>query len=156
MAFSGLYGDLPSAKDDDKKTGGSWAGSGHLAPTKRPAGLGPPPSVLRATAGGRGRGREGPPPVAAGRGRGPGPVVVAGDTAPVLVSASPVLAASAAMPSIHDQGGAAAAAGASLGQDLHEEYDPARPNDYEQVRKERERQRRCGGASVQTTHSTEL
>jgi hypothetical protein len=142
--FSGLYGNLPQAKDDEKKTAGSWAGSGLLAPNKRPGGMAPPPSVLRAAAGGRGRGREGPPAVAPGRGggRGPGPAAVSSGDAAVLVPAAGPAAAAAA-----GQDGAAAVIAAasgtmSLGQDLKEEYDPARPNDYEAVRKERERQRK--------------
>ena len=155
--FSGLYGDLPQAKDEDKKAAGSWAGSGLMAPAKRTAAMAPPPSVLRA-AGGRGRGREGPPPVAPGRGagsggRGPSPAAAAAggtpkaaavaaaaaDTTPVLASAAVAAqqASSAAAAIL-----AAATGGMSLGQDLKEEYDPVRPNDYEQVRKERERLRK--------------
>lgn len=37
----------------------------------------------------------------------------------------------------------------SLGQNLKDEYDPARPNDYEQVRKERERLRREAEAEAE-------
>lgn len=144
----GLYGDLPSAKDDAEKKAGSWAGSGLMAPSKRTSGLGPPPSVLRAAAGGRGRGREGPGAVAPGRGRGPGPVAPGpGVTSPRAVAAvSSVLASAAvlgAQPS-HDAGPAvvAASSGLGMGQDIKDEYDPARPNDYEQVCKDRERQRK--------------
>ncbi|RMZ54956.1 hypothetical protein APUTEX25_000473 [Auxenochlorella protothecoides] len=135
--FSGLYGDLPSAKGEDTKpSDGPWVGKGLVAPSSlnaRRAGPGasapmPPPSVLRA---GRGRGREGPGPVAPGRGgrggRGPGP----GPTAPpaeATSSAAAAIASAAPLP----QGSAPSVA---------DEYDPARPNDYESVRRAREAKR---------------
>ncbi|GAB4821508.1 hypothetical protein N2152v2_008554 [Parachlorella kessleri] len=160
--FSGLYGDLPQAKDEDKKAAGGWAGSGLMAPTKRTAAMAPPPSVLRA-AGGRGRGREGPPPVAGGRGggRGPGPAAAAASGTPkaaVIAAAAaaettPVLASAAAAAQQASSAAAAilaaATGGMSLGQDLKEEYDPTRPNDYEQVRKERERLRKEAEAEAE-------
>ncbi|KAL4855786.1 DNA-damage-repair/toleration protein [Chlorella vulgaris] len=151
MAFAGLYGDLPSAKDqpsddaDKEKKKEGWAGSGLFAPTnlggKRQAALAPP-SVLRAAAsgGGRGRGREGPPPVApGGRGGGRGSASRAEDGGSVLLAAAssgdgPITVTATAVPMLMP--------GISLGEDIKDEYDPSKPNDYDAVRRDRERQRR--------------
>ena len=51
MALSGLYGDLPEAKNNIRTGSGessSWSQTPKLAPTRRPSFFGPPASVLRA------------------------------------------------------------------------------------------------------------
>ncbi|KAL4427659.1 hypothetical protein ABPG75_001748 [Micractinium tetrahymenae] len=149
--MSGLYGGLPSARDAseeaakaEKKEG--WAGSGLFAPAtlaaKRAAAL-VPPAALR-TGGGRGRGREGPAPVApgrgssGGRGRGGAAGKVSDGGSMLLAAASsndgPITVTATAVPAVMP--------GMSLGEDIKEEYDPAKPNDYDAVRRAREQQRR--------------
>lgn len=146
-----MYGGLPSAREAseedakaEKKEG--WAGSGLFAPAnlaaKRAAAIAPP-AALRA-GGGRGRGREGPPPVAPGRGssagRGPsGSADKTRDGGSLLLAAAssndgPITITATAVPAVMP--------GMSLGEDIKEEYDPAKPNDYDAVRRAREQQRR--------------
>ncbi len=151
-----LYGDLPQAKkeaanSDAKPTAAKgWASTAaKLQPRKSSAPLAPPSSVLRA---GRG-GRHGGPPIVLGRGagRGPPPSIVpsaasagpaatsaprqeAGATAstsgPTIVVATPLLGPGGSL-FVGPAGGA-----------LLSEYDPAVPNDYEAVTRERERRRK--------------
>ncbi|KAL4444662.1 hypothetical protein ABPG77_002479 [Micractinium sp. CCAP 211/92] len=148
--MSGLYGGLPSARDGSEEAAKAerkdgWVGSGLFAPTtlaaKRAALV--PPAALRVS-GGRGRGREGPPPVVPGRGggsgRGPGGAAdKARDGGSVLLAAAnssdgPITVTATAVPAV--------VPGMSLGEDIKEEYDPAKPNDYDAVRRAREQQRR--------------
>ncbi len=117
-----LYGDLPQAKGEDtpslsKKT---WTTTNTLLPGRKPAGMTAPPSVLRAG----GRGRSGPAPVATLAGGRGGRGLGTGVLEPLTSTASPLQQA-----------------GSILGAGIVNEYDPAFPNDYEQVRKERERAR---------------
>jgi hypothetical protein len=108
----GLYGDLPAAKDagDAPEAKPSWTAglATQLKPAPRkPAVHGPPPATLRAA-----HARPAPPP--------PRPVVaVTTVTAP---SPSPAPAA-ASVPSL-------------LGSSA-DEYDPARPNSYEEAARQR-------------------
>lgn len=145
--FSGLYGDLPSAKDEEaKQPEGSWAGKGLVAPPSVSARRHPnmvpgmaPPSVLRA---GRGRGREGPGPVApgrggGGRGLGPGPVG-AGPSKPEPLDED----------SQRPDSSSAAGAASSAAFTVEDEYDPAKPNLYEDVRRIREAKRREAEAAA--------
>ncbi|GFH14581.1 uncharacterized protein HaLaN_10666 [Haematococcus lacustris] len=106
----GLYGDLPQAKNSNSDAG-AWSAVPKLQPQlRKPAVLTPPPSVLRAAAGrgaGRGGGRGGPGPVA------PAAAVAAPEApAPTQPSVAP---SSGIFPSVND------------------EYDPMRPNDYEEA-----------------------
>lgn len=146
-----LYGDLPQAKDDAAGPNKGWASSASkLQPSlRKPSGiLAPPPSLLRA--GGRGPGPAGrtlPSPAGrgtgGGRGSGPSPVAVA----------SPAGAAAPSSSSGNDTGDTSGASGGPIvvsaltffsthGEPIDDEYDPSRPNDYEDVLRERERKRR--------------
>ena len=157
-----LYGDLPQAKDSDStpasgdsKPATAWAA--HLrAPPRRPTQLTAPPSVLRA-------GKYAPPPPSAchlqhldgtppqrwvrvetrllitltGRGRG------AGRGRDLSSGPQPSAEASSSGSGAHSQPAAPAASLFSTGgtKPLVNEYDPAKPNDYEAIRAERERLR---------------
>ena len=114
----GLYGDLPAAKDAGdapaEASKPSWATglAAQLKPAPRkPAVHGPPPAALRAA-----HARVAPPPQ-------PRPA-----------------AASAATPATATPGPApapAAAAGPSLSAAVADEYDPARPNSYDEAARQR-------------------
>jgi len=138
-----LYGDLPQAKDD---TGGqpAWAAAAKkLQPLPRKAAGLAPPSVMRSGRGGRG---AGPAPVSlpAGRGRGSG---ASGGGAPITVKAEaaadgPSTSGLGSLASTIAPGPITVTASAPVpsnslfavdGQDLAEEYDPSKPNDYEAV-----------------------
>jgi hypothetical protein len=103
-----------------------------------------PPSVLR----GRGRGREGPGPVPApagrgGRGRGAPAAAAAAAVDLSGAAPSPLLGAgtSGEITVFASSAAAVSSGGLSFDRAIHEEYDPGRPNDYEDVRKQREQQR---------------
>eukprot|EP00798_Chlamydomonas_sp_ICE-L_P030085 gene30085-35046_t len=116
-----LFGDLPQAKDE---TGGepkkqmSWSSSSLMQPVIRKPGsqLGPPPSVLMRGSG-RGQGPSGRGGIAGGRGLGRGSIEqsASGDAAGPTSSAIPT-----------------SVSASSIFGSVNEEYDPARPNDYEE------------------------
>ncbi|WIA42186.1 hypothetical protein OEZ86_009449 [Tetradesmus obliquus] len=138
-----LYGDLPSAKDDDagdvKPIKGWVASAQKLQPSwKKPGSVLAPPSVTR---GGRGP-AGGRTPTAAGRGggRGPPPASLPAAANIVNIHASP-----AGQQHHHQQqqrGSAFSFFTAANGQALQDEYDPAKPNDFEELIKQRQRQQR--------------
>ena len=139
--FSGLYGDLPQAKDESEKkqqpesssaaataaTPGSWSGSTLLVPTaKRPAAATamPPPSVM----------------LRANKHRGD----------PSATDASKEKNKSSTLPAeTADQQNATASAASTpatasasfWGSNIAEEYDPNRPNDYDAICKRKEQLR---------------
>ncbi|KAL3161408.1 hypothetical protein ABBQ32_010298 [Trebouxia sp. C0010 RCD-2024] len=116
----GLYGDLPQAKssaaqDDAASVSkqNSWTASSLAPPARKPALFGAPPSVLRA-----GRGKP--------------------------TSATQRQQAIRRESGDHTSTSAPALAGTQqsfFSLDIQNEYDPARPNDYEEIRRDRERQR---------------
>jgi len=113
--FGGLYGDLPAAKDDAPAEASkpSWmAGlTTQLKPAPRkPAVHGPPPAALRAAA----HARAAPPPRPA-----------AASAAAVPAAAAPA-AASPAPP-----------VAPSLSATVADEYEPSRPNSYEEASRQR-------------------
>jgi splicing factor 45 len=131
--FSGLYGDLPEAKDESEKkqqpdstsaaaaTTGTWSGSAMLVPTaKRPAPTAamPPPSVLL-----RGKPRADAAPAAnSSKGQGQNST----QTGPATAGPSnPTATASASF----------------WGSNIVEEYDPNRPNDYDAICRRKEQLR---------------
>ncbi|KAK9840158.1 hypothetical protein WJX74_004307 [Apatococcus lobatus] len=140
--LSGLYGDLPQAKSAGPDSGdntpvsaispaaSSWAAK--LAPpARKPSNLSVPPTLLRA---GRGRGQP-----SAGRtaGRIPRPSSAPSDRdGPIVVSAAPATAA--AVP--ERRSGPASLF--SFSGNVVEEYDPAHPNDYEEICRQREAKRK--------------
>ena len=151
--FSGLYGNLPSAKDEDAKPSESkWAGTGLVAPpsvtARRQSGMSQgmaPPSVLRA---GRGRGREGPGPVAPGRGsggRGPGPGPLAAGRGAAHAEKATTDDPIELQKSTHSTSNVGASASH---RDIEDEYDPLKPNVYEDVRRQREAKRRDAEAAA--------
>ncbi|KAI8463667.1 MAG: hypothetical protein J3K34DRAFT_494743 [Monoraphidium minutum] len=147
-----LYGDLPQAKGDDgaagQKKGWSAAASKLQPSLRKPAGGFAPTALLRAGgAGGRGPGPAGRSLPAPGRGRGSsssssaaaaadgaGPgcssVSTSGQPAPSSAAGGPIVVSALGFFSTH-------------GEPIADEYDPARPNDYEDVLKGRERARRA-------------
>ncbi|PSC68931.1 DNA-damage-repair toleration chloroplastic-like [Micractinium conductrix] len=167
MASFGLYGGLPSTKDGKegnadetptKKEG--WVGSGITAfapaalAAKRAAALAASLAARGFGPAGRGRGREGPSPLSTGRGdgggRGRGAAAAAKEAAQdggsVLLAAAsahegPITVTATAVPAM--------VPGMSLGQDIREEYDPAKPNDYDAVLRQREIQRREAEAEAE-------
>ncbi|KAK9830194.1 hypothetical protein WJX72_010226 [[Myrmecia] bisecta] len=116
--LGGLYGDLPQAKQVKEEengsgsTPGAWAANKLAPPMRKPA-FGAPSSVLR----GAGRAR--------GAGRIPGKPEPRPGEAATGRGAGPGTSSFAALSS-----------------NVVDEYDPTRPNDYEEVSKERERLRR--------------
>lgn len=143
-----LYGDLPQAKDEDAASKGSWASvAKKLQPSFRPkqAGgsssssvLAVPPSLRP---GGRTGGRTGVADGGRGGGRGPPPVV--------HVSASPVAAAvgpgPVVLPGVHAsaQHSSFSFLKAMNGEPLKDEYDPSKPNDYEELMRQREQRKKA-------------
>lgn len=141
-----LYGDLPQAKDEDAASKG-WAGSSKkLQPTFRPkqAGgssslLGVPPSV-RAGGAGRTGGRIGSSDGGRGGGRGPPPVAnVSASAMGSGIGPGPVMPGGAA----HSQHSSFSFLKALNGDPLKDEYDPSKPNDYEDIMKEREKRKKA-------------
>lgn len=141
-----LYGDLPQAKDEDAASKG-WAGSSKkLQPTFRPkqAGgssslLGVPPSV-RAGGAGRTGGRISSSDGGRGGGRGPPPVVnVSASAMGSGIGPGPVMPGGAA----HSQHSSFSFLKALNGDPLKDEYDPSKPNDYEDIMKEREKRKKA-------------
>ena len=149
--FSGLYGDLPQAKDEAEKkpetTPGAWSGSTLLVPSaKRAAVAMPPPSVMLRGTTSRGRGRD-----ASVRGRGrynttnstPGskPSAFDQDEATHSNLASSSHDQQQNNPAAHTAPQTTATAASIFGDDIHDEYDAARPNDYDAIRRRIEQQR---------------
>jgi len=146
-----LYGDLPQAKDDGSSGSKGWASAASkLQPQARKAAgvLAPPPSLLRA--GGRGPGPAGRTLPGRGAGRGGGGAGGRGGAAPSPHSAA---AAAAAVGGGGVVGEAATASGGPIvvpaltffsthGEAIGDEYDPLRPNDYEDVLRDRDRKRK--------------
>eukprot|EP00879_Flechtneria_rotunda_P014992 GHRR01015666.1.p1 GENE.GHRR01015666.1~~GHRR01015666.1.p1 ORF type:complete len:276 (+),score=95.46 GHRR01015666.1:88-915(+) len=130
-----LYGDLPQAKDEDSGSKGWAAASKKLQPTfRKPSSLLAPPSVLR---GGPGRGSA-RTPTSAGRGAGRTPTSVTNNVLPA--SAGPFVGSNSnPMPAaVHS----AFSFFTVNGQPLQDEYDPSRPNDYEEIVKQREKRKK--------------
>lgn len=138
--FSGLYGDLPQAKNEpeavekrsDQAAAGTWSGTGLLVPSLhgRPMASGSamaPPSVLRSTVprGNNSRGRGGARPT-------PSSHSGAASSTPLLTTAKETPG------SVGIQTTSAATA---FGEGIEDEYDPSRPNDYEEMRRHKEQQR---------------
>jgi len=144
-----LYGDLPQAKDEDAASKGWASASKKLQPTFRPkqAGvssssslLAVPPSV-RAGGAGRTGGRSGSSDGGRGGGRGPPPVVHVSATAGGSFNAAPA----AVMPGPHasTQHSSFSFLKAVNGEPLKDEYDPSKPNDYEEIMREREKRKQA-------------
>ncbi|KAG2498604.1 hypothetical protein HYH03_003353 [Edaphochlamys debaryana] len=170
-----LYGDLPQAKNSTD-AGGAPTGWGpvdaKMAPPslKKPApspAFKPPPSVLRAAAaaGGRaGPGRGGPArgiPIT-GRTGGRGPPGTAGEGALASGGSGSLTPSDAAGGGVAvvASGPGPAASGSSVGvssaiftardgKPIQDEYDPMRPNDYEEVVAARERARKAAEAEAE-------
>lgn len=127
-----LYGDLPTAKDEDAKTSG-WAAKKLQPAFRKPGTIIAPPSVARG--GGRAGGRT---PGAAGRGGGRGPPPATHIVAQSHAGSFKGSNSNTAVQSIH----AAFSFFTVDGQPLKHEYDPSKPNDYEDIVKDRERKKR--------------
>lgn len=127
-----LYGDLPTAKDDDAKLTG-WATKKLQPAFRKPGSILAPPSVARG--GGRTGGRT-PTSTGRGGGRGPSPAthIVAQAHAGALTDGNSNLA----VQSIHSTFSFFTV----NGQPLKDEYDPSKPNDYEDIIKDREKKRK--------------
>ena len=113
--FGGLYGDLPAAKDagETPETKPSWTAglAAQLKPAPRkPAVHGPLPAALRA-----GHARPTPPP------------------RPAAASAAAV----ATVTTVSPAPAPASAAGPSLSAAVADEYEPARPNSYDEAARQR-------------------
>jgi splicing factor 45 len=143
-----LYGDLPQAKDDGAGTSKGWAAAVNKLQPRKPSGvLAPPPHVLRAAAaGGRGPGPAGralPAPAGRGAGRGRGAL---GLSSSGRGSADAVGPSGAAAAGPSTPVAAPVVSSASFfsvnGEALTDEYDPSRPNDYEDILRERDRKRK--------------
>jgi len=140
--FSGLYGDLPEAKDETKKNQqpesisaaaappGNWSGSAMLVPTAKrsaPATAMPPPSILL-----RGGGKL------VGESTLPGKSMDKLKTS-AQTAAETATAADAAVPAVNPT---AVTASASIwGANIVEEYEPNRPNDYDAICRRKEQLR---------------
>lgn len=116
----GLYGDLPQAKSATTQEDAacvtkqnSWTASSLAPPTRKPALFGAPPSVLRA-----------------GRGK---PTSATQRQQAIRRESGDHTSTSAPTPTGTQQ--------SFFSLDIRNEYDPARPNDYEEIRRDRERQR---------------
>lgn len=127
-----LYGDLPTAKDDDAKATG-WATKKLQPAFRKPGNILAPPSVARA--GGRTGGRT---PTSAGRGGGRGPPSTTNIVAQAHAGAFTGSNSNSAVQSIHSTFSFFTV----NGQPLKDEYDPSKPNDYEDIIKDRERKRK--------------
>jgi splicing factor 45 len=135
--FSGLYGDLPEAKDESEKkqqpestsaaatTPGTWSGSAMLIPTaKRPsAAAGMPPSSVLLRGGGKSRGGSN---VATAARNGREKEKPSETTAAAISPSNPP---------------AATASASFWGSNIVEEYDPNRPNDYDAICRRKEQLR---------------
>lgn len=142
-----LYGDLPQAKDEDAASKG-WASSSSikkLQPSFRPkqAGsstlLGVPASLRGGGAGGRTGGRSGSSDGGRGGGRGPPPVVhVSAASGASSMGPGPVMASAAAA-----QHSSFSFLKAVNGEPLRDEYDPSKPNDFEDIMREREKRKKA-------------
>ena len=129
--FSGLYGDLPQAKDetengkkDAETPGGNWSGSTLLIP---------PPKRATTTA-------FAPPSVSALR-KPRSSIVNPPPPPPTTASTTPRENKKTAPPPPPSITESAAASLFGGDHNIIEEYDPARPNDYDAILKQREQQR---------------
>lgn len=142
-----LYGDLPQAKDEDAASKGWASSSKKLQPTFRPKQAGGTgsssllavPTSVRAGGAGRTGGRSGSSDGGRGGGRGPPPVVhVSASAGGFAAGPGPV------MPGAHAsaQHSSFSFLKALNGEPLKNEYDPSKPNDYEELMRDRERRKR--------------
>eukprot|EP00775_Hariotina_reticulata_P000370 gene370-605_t len=135
-----LYGDLPQAKDEDAASKGWSASSKKLQPTfRKPSNLLAPPSVVRG--GGAGRsGGGGRTPTTSGRGAGRGPPP-AGINTVIHANAGPASSQGPVNPAPAAVHSAFSFFTSVHGAPLKDEYDPSKPNDYEEIVKEREKKK---------------
>jgi splicing factor 45 len=148
-----LYGDLPQAKqagsDEEAKPAAAkgWATTNKLTPAFRPkqAAAG---GVVAVAAAARGGGRIGAGAGAAGRapapgrgaGRGPAPVTLHMHASSAAGGGA---ATGAAAPYVQQHSSSLSFLKALNGEPLQDEYDPSKPNDYEEIMKARAAQQRA-------------
>jgi splicing factor 45 len=145
--FSGLYGDLPQAKDESNKKeeeARRWAGAGLMAPPVVRTGsvAAPPPTLKRGAIGAQNSTQAMTPSTK---------LPLDSNDASTRATAGAVSTKREPLVSVHAQVGAipGTAAAAWFDDGVVDVYDPARPNDYEEIRRQREQQRLQAEAEAQ-------
>ncbi|KAG7598751.1 RNA recognition motif domain [Arabidopsis suecica] len=121
--LGGLYGDLPPPSDDEKPGGNSssvWSSSTKMAPPtlRKPPAFAPPQAILRP--------QNKPKPIVSSQYKPPPPSSSTNSSQSVLTPANE--SAPSHQPAL-----------VGVTSSVIEEYDPARPNDYEEYKREKKR-----------------